>query len=122
MRLGRELVAGERMADQDRIAALVVQPAIGLIGDGDRRELDAAVEANGGRKATTVSRKIDGIDGAHRSGSGWRRLGHGPRQAICLSIPRGVVAPVGALLGHLSHSPTKNPGRQPGLFQSDPTF
>ena len=38
------LVAGQRVADQDRVAALGVERAVGLIGDRERAEIDAAVE------------------------------------------------------------------------------
>jgi hypothetical protein len=38
------LVAGERVADQDRVRALRVQRAVGLVGDLERRQLDAGVE------------------------------------------------------------------------------
>ena len=38
------LVAGERMADQHRIAALGIERAVGLVGDLEWREVDAGVE------------------------------------------------------------------------------
>ena len=38
------LVAGQRMADQDRVGAIGVEFAIGLVGDLERREIDAAIE------------------------------------------------------------------------------
>ena len=38
------LVAGQRMADQDGVAALGIEPAIGLVGDLERRQLDAGIE------------------------------------------------------------------------------
>ena len=38
------LVAGERVADQHRIGALGIERAVGLVGDLERRELDAGVE------------------------------------------------------------------------------
>ncbi len=38
------MVAGERVADQHRIGALGVERAVGLVGDLERRELDAGVE------------------------------------------------------------------------------
>jgi hypothetical protein len=44
MLVGDELVAGQGMADQDGVAAVGVEPAIGLIGQGKRAEFDAAVE------------------------------------------------------------------------------
>jgi hypothetical protein len=45
----RELVAGQRMADQDGVAALGVEPAVGLVGDRHRAELGAAVQLQRGR-------------------------------------------------------------------------
>src|SRR5207247_1768220 len=38
------LVAAQRMADQDRVAALRVEPAISLIRNRERAEIDAAIE------------------------------------------------------------------------------
>ena len=38
------LIAGQRMADQNRIAAVGIERAVGLIGDLPRREIDAGVE------------------------------------------------------------------------------
>src|SRR3546814_8239143 len=38
------LVAGQRMADQDRVGALGIQSAVGLVGEGEGAEGDAAVE------------------------------------------------------------------------------
>ena len=38
------LVAGQRMADEDRVAALRVERAVGLVGDLERREVDAGIE------------------------------------------------------------------------------
>jgi hypothetical protein len=38
------MVAGQRVADQHRVAAVGVQRAVGLVGDLKRRELDAGVE------------------------------------------------------------------------------
>ena len=44
MHVGDMLVAGQRMTDQDGVGALGVELAIGLIGDLERREIDAAIE------------------------------------------------------------------------------
>ena len=44
MGAGHELVAGQRMADQHRVAACGVQLAIGHIGDGPRRQRAPAVQ------------------------------------------------------------------------------
>ena len=44
MQVGDVLIAGERVADQHRIAALGVERAVGLIGDLERREIDAGIE------------------------------------------------------------------------------
>ena len=38
------LVAGQRMADQNGVGAVGVEFAIGLIGDLERREVDAAIK------------------------------------------------------------------------------
>jgi len=38
------MVAGQRVADQHRIAAVGVERAIGLVGDLKRRKLDAGIE------------------------------------------------------------------------------
>ena len=42
--VGDVLVAGQRVADQHRVGALGVERAVGLVGDLERRELDAGVE------------------------------------------------------------------------------
>ena len=44
MDVGDMLIAGQRMADQDGVGALGIELAIGLIGDLERREIDAAIE------------------------------------------------------------------------------
>ena len=44
MRLGDILIAGQRMADQDRVGPVRVQPSVGAIGDLDLAQRDAAVE------------------------------------------------------------------------------
>ena len=44
MHVGDVLIAGERVADQHRIAALGIERAVGLIGDLERREIDAGIE------------------------------------------------------------------------------
>ena len=44
MHIGDMLIAGQRMADQDGVGAIGVEFAIGLIGDLERREIDAAIE------------------------------------------------------------------------------
>ena len=44
MDIGDVLIAGQRMADQDGVGALGIELAIGLIGDLERREIDAAIE------------------------------------------------------------------------------
>ena len=47
---GHELVAGQGMADQDGIAFGGVERAIGHIGDGEGRELAAAVQLAAARR------------------------------------------------------------------------
>jgi len=44
MDIGDVLVAGQRVENQDRIGAVGIEPAIGLIGDLERREVDTAIE------------------------------------------------------------------------------
>ena len=44
MRIGDVLIEGQRVADQNGVGAVGVQFAIGLIGDLERREIDAAIE------------------------------------------------------------------------------
>ncbi len=64
MRLGEILVAGQRMADEDGVAARRIEPAIGLVGDGELREIDAAIELEG-------LRDVEAMAGARR-GAEWR--------------------------------------------------
>ena len=44
MHVGDVLIAGQRMADQNGVGAVGVEFAIGLVGDLERREIDAAIE------------------------------------------------------------------------------
>ena len=44
MDVGDMLVAGQRVADQDGVGALGVERAVGLVGDLERREVDAGIE------------------------------------------------------------------------------
>ena len=44
MHVGDVLVAGQRVADQHGVGALGVERAVGLVGDLERRQLDAGVE------------------------------------------------------------------------------
>ena len=44
MQIGNVLIPGEGMADQHRIAALGIECAVGLVGDLERREVDAGIE------------------------------------------------------------------------------
>ena len=41
------LVAGERMADEDRVAAFGIERAVGLVGDLQRTEIEARIKAQG---------------------------------------------------------------------------
>ena len=47
MRIGDVLVEGQRVADQDGVGTIRVELAIGLIGDLERRQIDAAIEPQG---------------------------------------------------------------------------
>src|SRR4029453_6692354 len=47
MNVGDVLIAGQRMADENEIRLRRVELAIGLIGDGERRKLSAAIERQG---------------------------------------------------------------------------
>jgi hypothetical protein len=66
MALGDELVAGQGMADQDGVGTLVVEPAIGLPGDGEGPERDAAIERQRRRHAEggAMAGKVAGRAGA----------------------------------------------------------
>ena len=44
MPIGDMLIGGQRMADQNRVGAVGVEFAIGLVGDLERRKIDAAIE------------------------------------------------------------------------------
>ena len=44
VRVGGVLIAGQRVADEDRVRPLGVERAIGLVGDRERPEIDAAIE------------------------------------------------------------------------------
>ena len=44
MHIGDVLVAGQRVADQNGVGAIGIEFAIGLVGDLERREIDAAIE------------------------------------------------------------------------------
>ena len=44
VRVGGILVAGQRVADQDRVRAFGVERAVGLVGDREGAELDPAIE------------------------------------------------------------------------------
>ena len=44
MNIGDMLIAGQRMQDQNRVGALRIEFAIGIVGDLERRQIDAAVE------------------------------------------------------------------------------
>ena len=44
MHVGDMLIAGQRMADQNGVGAVGIEFAIGLVGDLERREIDAAIE------------------------------------------------------------------------------
>ena len=58
MRVGDVLVAGQRMADQDRVRPVGVERAIGLVGDRERPEIDAAIEPQRRLDEEAVARPI----------------------------------------------------------------
>ena len=55
MRIGRVLVAGQRVADQDGVGPIRVEPAVGLIGDRERAEIDPAIQPQGLAHKQTVT-------------------------------------------------------------------
>ena len=61
MQVGDVLIAGERMADQHRVAALGIEPAIGLIGDLERREIDAGIETKRLVRAEAHDRRMRAV-------------------------------------------------------------
>ena len=59
------LVAGERMADQDGVGAVRIERAIGLVGDAERRQRHAAVQAQrlvGGKAHDPARRCVRLVD------------------------------------------------------------
>ena len=62
------LIAGQRMADQHRIAARGIERAVGLIGDLERREIDAGIEPQRLVGAETHDRRMRIIRFAHAVG------------------------------------------------------
>ncbi len=78
MHIGDMLVAGQRVADQDRIAALGIERAVGLVGDLERRKLDARVEPQRlvGAKAHQLRTRGVGLARAISRSKCDARLGH----------------------------------------------
>ena len=101
MRLGRELIAGERVADQNGVAAFFVQAAIGLVSDGDGLEVDAAVQADRSGKAKAMPREIDVVGGGHRPGRRGPSLRRDHRPSIRFAIALGGFCAARFLIGHL---------------------
>ncbi len=65
MGAGHILVTRDRMADQDRVGSLGVELAVGLIGNGDGRQIDAAVETQRRiRPQLEAGTRQNGIGGA----------------------------------------------------------
>src|SRR5207248_1080034 len=58
MGLGGILVAGQRMADQDRVAALLIEFSVCLIGNRERAEIDPAIEPEGLAHNEAVARPL----------------------------------------------------------------
>ena len=99
MRLGDELVAGQRVADQDGVRLVGIERAVGLVGHAIGAELDAAVEPQ---------RPLDAQDRVAALGE---RLAFGFGQVLEHSCVR-------------SHgrSNEKPPTGRAGAFSSAPTF
>src|SRR3546814_5894275 len=76
VRFGGELVAGQGMADEDRIRLVRVQPAIGLVRDRERPEFRAAIELQLLRRA-----EHDGTARQAQGGLAGRGL-HGDRKSV----------------------------------------
>lgn len=96
----RVLVPGQGMAQQHRVAAVLVERAVGLVGDLPGRELDTAVEPQRrilaeahdkarGRIGLVARRGLScpGSGGALRHA----RLGVGTRQGVCFPLLRTMV-------------------------------
>ena len=72
------LIAGQRMEDQNGVGAVGIEFAIGLIGDLERREIDAAIEpqrlvrAEHGQLRTRMVRLVRALLGMDRGA--WYRL------------------------------------------------
>ena len=77
MHIGDMLIAGQRMADQNGVGAVGIELAIGLVGDLERRKIDAAIElqrlirAERRHQRTRMVRLVRALVGMN-SGTGYR--------------------------------------------------
>jgi hypothetical protein len=68
MDLGHELIAGQGMADQDRVGLVRVERAIGLIGQGEGAEAGTGIQGERPvrREAERVAWKLGRLDIGYR--------------------------------------------------------
>ena len=86
MHVGDVLIAGERVADQHRVAARGIERAVGLIGDLERREIDAGIELERLVGPETHDRRMRMVRlaravGRFKRDAGLDHLSHPARQA-----------------------------------------
>jgi hypothetical protein len=93
MHIGHMLVAGQRMADHDRIGPFRIERAIGLIGDRKWRQRDAGIQ---------LERRVRAKFSQQRALFGFRR----PRSCARLALAGGCFGVLGCLCraGHLAVS------------------
>ena len=72
MGLGDELVQGQRMADQHGVRLVGIERAVGLVGQGEGAQLDAAIEPQ-----ATLRAEYGRLAGAQGEGAGRGAGGHG---------------------------------------------
>ncbi len=124
MGVGDMLVAGESVADQDRVGAFGIERTVGLIGDLERRKIDAGVEPQRLVGAEAHDRRMRLIRLARAIGSNKRGsdVNHTPQRPFARSLP-DLIAPAAldrtaldtgcpAFAGHDS------PGILPGLHKA----
>ena len=90
MHVGDMLVAGERVADQDGVAALGVERAVGLVGDLERRRARRRRRACSGLSAPKRTTSESRLVGLARAVGGIALLHRGRtcRAAVAISRPR----------------------------------